>query len=63
MAHILYVYGLDKTRTIEQGREVKSFDERLEQASKRANENVKDKTIDRLREENERLKTFEKDHN
>ena len=53
----------EQTRTIEQGREVKSFDERLEQASKRANENVKDKTIDRLREENERLKTFEKDHN
>ena len=52
----------EQTRTIEQGREVKSFDERLEQASKRANENVKDKTIDRLREENERLKTFEKDH-
>ena len=53
----------EQTRTMEQSREVKSFDERLEQASKRANENVKDKTIDRLREENERLKTFEKDHN
>lgn len=53
----------EQTRSMEQGREVKSFDERLEQASKRANENVKDKTIDRLREENERLKTFEKDHN
>ncbi len=52
----------EQTRSMEQGREVKSFDERLEQASKRANENVKDKTIDRLREENERLKTFEKDH-
>ena len=53
----------EQTRTMEQGREVKSLDERFQEASKRANENVKDKTIDRLREENERLKTFEKDHN
>ena len=29
----------EQTRSMEQGREVKSFDERLEQASKRANEN------------------------
>lgn len=53
----------EQTRTMEQGREVKSLDERFQEASKRANENVKDKTIDRLREENERLKTYEKDHN
>ena len=53
----------EQTRTIEQDREAKSLDERFQEASKRANENVKDKTIDRLREENERLKTFEKDHN
>ena len=35
----------EQTRSMEQGREVKSFDERLEQASKRANENVKDKIL------------------
>ena len=52
----------EQTRTIEQDREVKSLDERFQEASKRANANVKDKTIDRLREENERLKTYEKDH-
>lgn len=53
----------EQTRTIEQDREAKSLDERFQEASKRANENVKDKTIDRLREENEHLKTYEKDHN
>lgn len=53
----------EQVRDISQDREVKSLDERLEQASKRANENVKDKTINKLKEENERLKTFEKDHN
>ena len=39
-----------------------SLDERLQQASKKANENIKDKTIDRLQEENKRLQKFEKDH-
>lgn len=53
----------EQVRDISQDREVKSLDERLEQASKRANENVKDKTINKLKEENERLKTYEKDHN
>ncbi len=52
----------EQARTIEQGREVKSLDERLQENSKIANENVKDKTIDRLKEENERLKIYEKDH-
>lgn len=52
----------EQTRIVKQNREVKSLDERLEQASKRANENVKDRTIDKLKEENERLKIYEKDH-
>ena len=52
----------EQTRTIEQDREAKSLDERFQEASKRASENVKDKTIARLSEENERLKTYEKDH-
>lgn len=52
----------EMTRAVEKGREVSSLDERLEQASRQANQNIKDKTIDRLQEENKRLAKFEKDH-
>lgn len=52
----------EQTKNIEKYREVSSLDERLQQASKKANENIKDKTIDRLQEENKRLQKFEKDH-
>lgn len=52
----------EMSRNIEKYREVSSLDERLQQASKKANENIKDKTIDRLQEENKRLQGYEKDH-
>lgn len=45
----------EQARNVEKGREVSSLDERLEAASKKAVENIKDKTIERLQEENKRL--------
>lgn len=45
----------EMSRNIEKYREVSSLDERLAQASKQANEHIKDKTIERLQEENKRL--------
>lgn len=42
-------------RNVEQSREVSSLDERMEQASRQANQNIKDKAINRLQEENRQL--------
>ena len=52
----------EQTRSVEQSREVSSLDERLQEASKKANQNIREKSIERLQEENKRLQKFEKDH-
>lgn len=42
-------------RNIEQSREVSNLDERLQEASKKANQNIREKALDRLQEENREL--------
>lgn len=45
----------EQARSIGQGREVESLDERLARASHKANENIKEKALERLQEENRKL--------
>lgn len=52
----------DYARNVEQRREVTTLDERLQEASKKANQNIREKALDRLQEENKRLQKYEKDH-
>ena len=48
-------YWREMARDAERGREVSNLDERMERASKQANQNIKDKAINRLQEENRQL--------
>ena len=52
----------EQARNVEQRREVSSLDERLQEASRKANEHIKEKSLERLQEENKRLQRYEKDH-
>lgn len=45
----------EMSRNIEKYREVSSLDERMEQASRQANQNIREKAFDRLQEENRQL--------
>lgn len=45
----------EATRNVEKYREVSSLDERMEQASRQANQNIKEKALERLQEENRQL--------
>ena len=52
----------EMSRNIEKYREVSTLDERLQEASKKANQNIREKALDRLQEENKRLQKYEKEH-
>lgn len=48
-------YWREMAKDAERGREVSNLDERMERASKQANQNIREKALDRLQEENRQL--------
>jgi len=48
-------YWREMARDAERGREVSNLDERMERASKQANQNIREKALDRLQDENREL--------